>query len=229
VILTCSVVRKGHKDSPPTFAEHPDQEERAEEMTITQVDRPRLPSGAELQNQQLNDGPGSLVSMLIEVQPDGSRKLMKGDDMMYQQMIKRLEACEAEEIIIGNQRASYEGTDEDTGNVILYMEDGSYKTMSTEEVENSMNKDYANKDVVDLLEVNHSEADGKLYIIVRSHTGEESLIDAQDLKAEEPLRLANFLLKNPVEKLRSGYWNGWARKTAKNINCPIRRLCHMYE
>ena len=124
---------------------------------------------------------------------------------------------------------TYEGTEEGTGDVILYMEDGSYKTMSTEEVYNNINKDYANKYIVDLLEVNYSEADGKLYIKVKWHTGEESLIDAQDLKADEPLRLANFLLENPVEKLRSGYWNEWAKKTAKSINCALRRLCHMYE
>jgi len=67
--------------------------------------------------------------MLIEVQPDGSRKILKGDDMMYQQVIKQLEACEAEEIITEDQRVIYEGTEEGTGNVILYMEDGSYKTI----------------------------------------------------------------------------------------------------
>jgi hypothetical protein len=66
-----------------------------------------------------------------------------------------------------------------------------------------MNTDYANKDIIDLLEVNYSEADGKLYIKVKWHTGEETLIDAQALKANEPLRLANFLPMNPVEKLRS--------------------------
>ena len=44
------------------------------------------------------------------------------------------------------------------------------------------------------------------------HTGEETLIDAQALKANESLRLANFLLMNPVEKLRSGYWNEWAKR-----------------
>ena len=71
------------------------------------------------------------------------------------------------------------------------------------------------------MEVNHSEADGKLYIKVRWHTGEESLIDAQDLKADEPLRLANFLLKNLVDKLRSGYWNDWARKIAKKSIVPL--------
>ena len=82
---------------------------------------------------------------------------------MYQEMIKRLEGCEAEEIIIGNQRATYEGTNECTGDVILHdMEDVSYKTLSTEEVYNNMNKDYANKDIIDLLEVNYSEADGNI-------------------------------------------------------------------
>ena len=77
---------------------------------IAQVDQPWLPTGADKTRQQLNNEPGSLVSMLIEVQPDGSQLLLKGDDRVYQEMIKRLEACEAEEIIIGNQRATYEGT-----------------------------------------------------------------------------------------------------------------------
>ena len=144
---------------------------------IAQVDRPWLPTGAEVPRQQINHEPGSLVSMLIEVQPDGSQLLLKGDDRVYQEMIKRLEACEAEEIIIRNQRATYEGNDEGKGDVILHMEDGSYKTLSTEEVYNNMNTDYANKDIIDLLEVNYPEADGKLYTKVKWHTGEETLID----------------------------------------------------
>jgi len=73
-------------------------------------------------------------------------------------------------------------------------------------------------DIIELLEVKYSEADRKLYIKVKWHTGEETLIDAQALKANEPLRLADFLLVNSVEKLRSGYWNDWAMKTAKNNN-----------
>ena len=119
--------------------------------------------------------------MLIEVQPDRSQFLLMLDDRVYQEMIKRPEACEAEEIIIGNQRATYEGTDEGTGDVILHVEDGTYKTLSTEEVYNNMNKDYANKDIIDLLEGNYSEADE------------------------------------------------WAKKTAKNINCALWRLCYMYD
>ena len=81
--------------------------------------------------------------------------MLKGDDRVYQEMIKRLEAFEAEEVIIGNQRATYEGTDEGRRKVILHMEDGLYKTLSTEEVYNNMNKDYANKDIIDLLEVKY--------------------------------------------------------------------------
>ena len=80
-------------------------------------------------------------------------------------------------------------------------------------------------DIIELLEVKYSEADRKLYIKVKWHTGEETLIDAQPLKADDPLRLAKCLLMNPVEKLRSGYWNEWGKKTAKNINCALQRLC----
>jgi len=44
------------------------------------------------------------------------------------------------------------------------------------------------------------------------------------------MRLANFLLVNPVEKLRCGYWNELARKAAKNIyNCALWRLHYMYD
>jgi hypothetical protein len=229
VVLTRSVVRKRLLGDLETFAEYPDQEERAEERHVANVNKPRLPTGTEEQkSSERANGAGSLVTMLFKRHDDGSRTLLKGDDSVYQAMIKKMEACEAEEIIIGDQRATYEGTDEDTGEVILYMEDGSYKNVSTEEIYNNMNKDYSNKEIVDLLEVRYSEADGKLYIKVKWHTGEETLIDALDLKADEPLRLANFLLENPVEKLRSGYWNDWAKKTAKNINCAIRRIRHMY-
>jgi len=35
---------------------------------------------------------------------------------------------------------------------------------------------------------------------------------------------------NPVEKLQSGYWNEWAKKTAKNIHCAaLQRLHYMYD
>ena len=100
-------MRKHLQDAPQTFAEYPDWEERAEEAMIAQVDRPQLPTGVEVPRQQVNNEPGSLVSMLIEVQPDGTQLLLKGNDRVYQEMIKRHEACEAEGIIIGNQRARH--------------------------------------------------------------------------------------------------------------------------
>ena len=55
------------------------------------------------------------------------------------------------------------------------------------------------------------------------------MVDAQALKANGPLRLADFLLANSVEKLRSDYWSEWAKKTAKNINCALQRLHYMYD
>ena len=73
VILTRSVVRKDLQDAPQTFAEYPDQEERAKESMIAQVDQSQPSTGAEVPRQQVNNEPGSLVSMMIEVQPDGAQ------------------------------------------------------------------------------------------------------------------------------------------------------------
>jgi len=44
-----------------------------------------------------------------------------------------LDLSNTEEIILGDQHATYEGMDEG-GNVIMHLEDGSYKMMSTEEI-----------------------------------------------------------------------------------------------
>ena len=46
--------------------------------------------------------------------------------------------------------------------------------MSTEEVYTNMNKAYANYEIVEILQVIYSEADRKLYIKVKWHTGEEA-------------------------------------------------------
>jgi hypothetical protein len=60
------------------------------------------------------------------------------DDPMHQQVIAMLEARGAEEIILGDKLAVYDGTDEQ-GQVIVHLEDGSYQTVSTKEIYDEMN------------------------------------------------------------------------------------------
>ena len=62
---------------------------------------PRVPTCADVLRQHDIGGPGSLVSMLIEVQPDGSQLLLKGDDRVYQEMIKRLELVKLKRLSLG--------------------------------------------------------------------------------------------------------------------------------
>jgi hypothetical protein len=60
-------------------------------------------------------------------------------------------------------------------------------------------------------------------------TGNSSLIDAVTLQKDEPLRLANFIRTNPVERSRNGYWNKWALTTIAAISRATRRLRNIYE
>jgi len=97
-----------------------------------------------------------------------------------------LELSNTEEIILRDQCATSEGMDKD-GNMIMHLEDGSYKMVSTEEVYNEMFKDHSNSKISELLGFSYSNQDGKLYVKVKRHTGDESLIDAQTLKEDDPL------------------------------------------
>ena len=130
VILTRRVVRKLLQDAPQTFAVYPDQEERVEESMIAQVDCPWVSIGAEVPRQQDNSGPGSLVSKLIEVQHDGSQlccwKEMTWCTKKWLRDLKLVKLKRLELVI----RATNEGTEEGIGDVILHMEDVSYKTLS---------------------------------------------------------------------------------------------------
>ena len=50
---------------------------------IAQVGQSWHPTCAQVPRQQVNNEPRSLVSLLIEVQPDGSQLLLKGGDRVY--------------------------------------------------------------------------------------------------------------------------------------------------
>ena len=59
--------------------------------------------------------------------------MLKADNILQWSIILMLDLSNTEEIILGDQHATYEGMDEG-GNVIMHLEDGSYKMMSTEEI-----------------------------------------------------------------------------------------------
>ncbi len=73
---------------------------------------------------------------------------------------------------------------------IIHFEDGSYKHMNTEDVYNHMCEEYRCEDIKELLSPKYSEETGKLYRLVRWINDQESLIDANILKQDEPNKLA---------------------------------------
>ena len=101
-----------------------------------------------------------------------------------------LENLGVEELILSNQQATYEGLDED-GDMVLQMEDGSYKTVSTEEIyDNHLNRDHSDDAIEEIVGHEGVLESGKLLVKVEWHTVEVSLLDATLVREDNPLMLA---------------------------------------
>ena len=131
-------------------------------------------------------------------------------------------------MVLGDEMATYAGTDEN-GDVILHLEDGSCKKMPTEEIINHLNQDQDTKEIDSIVGHQWAPLSGKLMLKVKSYTDEESLIDAELLREDNPMMVAQYILNNPMERTRSGYWNKWAQITMKEVVKTVRRLRNIYE
>jgi hypothetical protein len=93
-----------------------------------------------------------------------------------------------------------------------------------ETIYNHYNNDYKQADIQDIIGLERHADDGKLYVKVRWKNQQESLILAEHICSENPLRLAEFLRDNPVKRTRTGYWNTWAKNTINTIGNTKRKL-----
>ena len=119
--------------------------------------------------------------------------------------------------------ATYEGRDEETGeHIVLHMEDGKYSKINTEELYNHLCSETRAEEIDHLISHHFSSHTGKLYVQVEWDTGETSLVEAEQLRLDEPVRLAKLIQKHPVERTRTGHWNAWANTTLNDINRSVR-------
>jgi hypothetical protein len=148
---------------------------------------------------------------------------------MNEAMLRQVLDMGPEEVIIGDSIATYEGMSEDTGEHILHMEDGEYHKLGTEELFNHLSPDTRAEGIDKLISHQFSKHSGKLYVKAQWDTGDTYLIEAEQLKLDEPAMLANLIREQPVEQTRTGYWNQWATTTLNSISRSIRRLQKIYE
>jgi hypothetical protein len=74
----------------------------------------------------------------------------------------------------------------DTGETIIHLEDGSYWHMSAEDVYNHMFEEHRCKDIKESLSPKYSKETGKQYKLMKWTNDYESLVDADILKRDEP-------------------------------------------
>jgi hypothetical protein len=89
---------------------------------------------------------------------------------------------------------------------------------------NSIYDHFDHHDLKQILGIEHNPSTGTLYAKVQWKNLQESFIPLVTLQEEQPSLLATYILLNPVERTRSGYWNTWAQTTQRNISNVTRKL-----
>jgi len=91
----------------------------------------------------------SIIDDITNLVSAEDRTLDTEEQRERNERVQRILDANPEEIIIGTKLAAYEGTEEDTGDHIWSMEDGSYLHLPTEELYNHMCND------TKILEITH--------------------------------------------------------------------------
>ena len=64
---------------------------------------------------------------------------------------------------------------------------------------------------------------------VKLGTGDHEWMPAKHVKADQPMMLAKHVMDHPVDRVRSGQWQSWARTTVKAIDRAMRRMRRHYD
>jgi hypothetical protein len=249
VVLTRSVIRRRSLNDPDQYAMYSHLDELPnedlmgntsnEEELNTDILQEQLPINFSTETDGMLTNPSLLLPTEngeLTTSPTTNDEDKEGililDDIPIQStndlLLKHIIEADPEEIIINGQHASYEDHDPTTKNVIMQLEDGTYKEIPTEEVYNHMEETTQPQEISRYIALKYSDTSGKLYVQVELTSGDEEIYDANKLKIDEPQKLASFIRSHPVERTQKGYWNNWALETMKAINITTRRVRNIY-
>ncbi len=221
VILTRSVIRKRNPLDPTQYTDYdyvPTLEEEDENITdsITTKD---------------DTSDVEIIGITNEDQSRGNIELPYEPEnvTLTTLLAQQIEERDPEEIILDGDPKVIDREVKGTKEIMLHFEDGSYRKMNMEDVYNHMSDEYKCEDIAELISPKYSEDTDKLYVIVKWRNGQESIIDADLIKEDYPLRLARFIHNHPVERLRSRYWNNWSKDVLHNNSITIRRINAIYK
>jgi hypothetical protein len=182
VILTRSVIRKRNPLDPTQYTDYdyvPTLEEEDENITdsITTKD---------------DTSDAEIIGITNEDQSRGDIELPYEPEnvTLTTLLAQQIEKRDPEEIILDGDPKVIDWEVKGTKEIMLHFEDGSYRKMNTEDVYNHMSDEYKCEDIAEIISPKYSEDTGKLYVIVKWRNGQESIIDADLIKGDDPLRLA---------------------------------------
>jgi hypothetical protein len=91
--------------------------------------------------------------------------------------------------------------DDNYDNYVIHADHEVEKECNTnpETMYNHFNKDYKYTDIQEILNLENHSDDGKLYTKVKWNNQQDTLIPAELIHSDDPLRLAKHIRDNPVE------------------------------
>jgi hypothetical protein len=160
MVLTRSVIRKRNPMDPSQYAEYDyiaPIENEGDDITFPNVTsnpisdwNPQVP---------INTNARSRGDVELPFEPEHKS--------LTSLLSERIMEKEPEEIILEDgHKAMIQQVNNDTGETIVHLEDGSYRIMDTEDIYNHIVEDYRCEDIKELLTPKYSENTGKLYILV---------------------------------------------------------------
>jgi hypothetical protein len=228
VVLTRSVIRKRNPLEPMTYSsfEFIPSTNDDQEDDDSDLDHERRPTPVPDAEQPITENEDNHMT---QAQGDIDMPFEPINPSLKDLLTKHIEERDPEEIIFEGEGKVIGRSTPGTGDIIVHFEDGSYKKMDTEDVYNHINQEYKCDEVQDIAALTYSEETGSLYATLKWKNGKETLIDANLLKRDDPIRLAQFIHNHPIERLRSGYWNEWSRSTLSHMSKSIRRIKSIYQ
>ena len=113
---------------------------------------------------------------------------------------------------------SYDVHRKDDGTFAFVSDDMAREELDVQAVYDHFNRFDSNR-YNDLVEIVNDKWEGnELMVRVKLGTGDHEWMPAKHVKSDQPMMLAKHVMDHPVDRVRSGQWQSWARTTVKAID-----------
>jgi hypothetical protein len=202
-----------------TFLILPDQSSRVIHRSVIQRRQHTIMNNTKAENTEVEDS--TVEQENTEVEDNHTTEIEEEETEKENNMIE-----ENHTTTIGNDHEDNDIILEDNNIMSTIQSTPTPAISNTTPVYNHFNN--IQTDIEDILNLSFNPEDGTLQANIKWKDGQESIIPAVTLQIDDPVCLASFIERHPVERNRTGHWNNWSKTTLKDIRTITRCLRQKY-